>query len=110
MRVDCMLFVPENLKSVRYFKKHLIKYPNELFSNSLLGDLEQLVSPDPEVTCIERDEQDNYMMVACDGIYDVMSNEEIVEFINDRFTREENEGNICNNLLDLCLYKVSTIP
>ena len=47
------------------------------------------------------------MMVACDGIYDVMSNEEIVEFINDRFTREENEGNICNNLLDLCLYKVS---
>jgi serine/threonine protein phosphatase PrpC len=71
------------------------------------GDLEQLVSPDPEVTCIERDEQDNYMMVACDGIYDVMSNEEIVEFINDRFTREENEGNICNNLLDLCLYKGS---
>ena len=69
--------------------------------------MEQLVSPDPEVTCIERDEQDNYMMVACDGIYDVMSNEEIVEFINDRFTREENEGNICNNLLDLCLYKVS---
>ena len=71
--------------------------------------MEQLVSPDPEVTCIERDEQDNYMMVACDGIYDVMSNEEIVEFINDRFTREENEGNICNNLLDLCLYKVSTV-
>jgi len=71
------------------------------------GDLEQLVSPDPEVTCIERDEQDNYMMVACDGIYDVMSNEEIVEFLNDRFTREENEGNICNNLLDLCLYKGS---
>ena len=82
--------------------------PCEPFSNSsFLGDLEQLVSPDPEVTCIERDEQDNYMMVACDGIYDVMSNEEIVEFINDRFTREENEGNICNNLLDLCLYKVS---
>lgn len=69
--------------------------------------MEQLVSPDPEVTCIERDEQDNYMMVACDGIYDVMSNDEIVEFINDRFTREENEGNICNSLLDLCLYKVS---
>ena len=82
----------------------------ESFSNSsFLGDLEQLVSPDPEVTCIERDEQDNYMMVACDGIYDVMSNEEIVEFINDRFTREENEGNICNNLLDLCLYKVSSV-
>ena len=79
------------------------------FAKNFLGDLEQLVSPDPEVTCIERDEQDNYMMVACDGIYDVMSNEEIVEFINDRFTREENEGNICNNLLDLCLYKVSPV-
>ena len=86
-----------------------IKCCGIFFHKNFLGDLEQLVSPDPEVTCIERDEQDNYMMVACDGIYDVMSNEEIVEFINDRFTREENEGNICNNLLDLCLYKVSTV-
>ena len=70
------------------------------------GDLEQLVSPDPEVTCIERHEDDNYMLIACDGIYDVMSNEEIVEFINDRFSREEDEANISNTLIDLCLHKV----
>ena len=70
------------------------------------GDLEQLVSPDPEVTCIERHEDDNYMLIACDGIYDVMSNEEIVEFVNDRFSREEDEANISNTLIDLCLHKV----
>ena len=100
------MFLTDIFSNVMFPNK---RTPRKPFSNSsLLGDLEQLVSPDPEVTCIERDEQDNYMMVACDGIYDVMSNEEIVEFINDRFTREENEGNICNNLLDLCLYKVSS--
>jgi protein phosphatase 1B len=72
-----------------------------------MGDLEQLVSPDPEVTCIERHEDDNYMLIACDGIYDVMSNEEIVEFVNHRFEREENEANISNTLIDLCLHKGS---
>ena len=100
------MFLTDIFSNVMFPNK---RTPRKPFSNSsFLGDLEQLVSPDPEVTCIERDEQDNYMMVACDGIYDVMSNEEIVEFLNDRFTREENEGNICNNLLDLCLYKVSS--
>ena len=77
--------------------------------NVKTGDLEQLVSPDPEVTCIERSEADNYMIIACDGIYDVMANHELVEYVNDRFTREENESNISNTLLDLCLYKVSII-
>ena len=48
--------------------------------------MEQLVSPDPEVTCIERDEQDNYMMVACDGIYDVMENDQLKDFISERYT------------------------
>jgi len=75
--------------------------------NKNMGALDQLVSPDPEVTCIERDERDNYFMIACDGIYDVMSNEEVIHFINDRFQREDREANIVNNLLDLCLYKGS---
>ena len=68
------------------------------------------MSPDPEVTCIERHEDDNYMLIACDGIYDVMSNEEIVEFVNHRFEREENEANISNTLIDLCLHKVIPLP
>ena len=46
------------------------------------------------------------MVIACDGIYDVLSNEEIVEFLNDRFSREEDDNNISNGLVDLCLYKV----
>ena len=73
----------------------------------ILGDLEQLVSPDPVVTCIERDEQDNYLLVACDGIYDFLSNQEIIEYINERFTSEEHEKDIVSNLIDLALHKVS---
>ena len=65
------------------------------------------MSPDPVVTCIERDEQDNYLLVACDGIYDFLSNQEIIEYINERFTSEENEKEIVSNLIDLALHKVS---
>ena len=64
------------------------------------------MSPDPVVTCIERDEQDNYLLVACDGIYDFLSNQEIIEYINERFTSEEHEKDIVSNLIDLALHKV----
>ena len=65
------------------------------------------MSPDPCVTCIDRDDEDNYLLVACDGIYDFLPNQDIVDYINERFTSEEHERDIVSNLIDLALYKVS---
>ena len=46
---------------------------------------QQLVSPEPDVYIRERNvENDQFMVVACDGIYDVMTNEELAEFVSDR--------------------------
>ncbi|MXQ86113.1 hypothetical protein E5288_WYG002100 [Bos mutus] len=45
------------------------------------GPTEQLVSPEPEVHDIERSEEDDqFIILACDGIWDVMGNEELCDF------------------------------
>ena len=73
-----------------------------------LDDLSQLVSPDPDVTCMARKtDADNFIVVACDGIYDVMSNEEIAEFCHDRLESSEDEFAVPETLLNLCLHKVN---
>jgi len=73
-----------------------------------LDDLHQLVSPDPDVTCKERNlDSDNFIVVACDGIYDVMNNEEIAEFCQDRIESSPDEDTVPETLLHLCLNKGS---
>ena len=69
---------------------------------------EQLVSPEPEVTIIDRDhEKDHYLFLACDGVYDVMTNEQVVKYINRKLRIEKELVKVCSDLIDTCLHKVS---
>lgn len=68
---------------------------------------EQLVSPEPDISVNERDENDEFLFLACDGIFDVMTNEEVITYISRQLTLTNNLAEICSNLLDLCLHKVS---
>lgn len=80
----------------------------EYKSSSELQDIEQLVSPLPNVTCIKRNSScDNYIICACDGIYDVMTNDEIKEFISNRLSSTTDQSLVPGSLLDLCLNKGS---
>eukprot|EP01138_Halocafeteria_seosinensis_P016246 gb/GECG01016576.1/.p1 GENE.gb/GECG01016576.1/~~gb/GECG01016576.1/.p1 ORF type:complete len:274 (+),score=30.28 gb/GECG01016576.1/:1-822(+) len=46
---------------------------------------EQQVSPEPEFVVIPRDpQQDQFMVLACDGIWDVMSNDEVAKWVLDQ--------------------------
>jgi len=76
-------------------------------NNNQMDALGQLVSPDPDVTCIERHDDDNYLLVACDGIYDFLTNNDIVNYVNERFASEEHERDIVSHLVDLALHKNS---
>lgn len=71
------------------------------------GPCEQLVSPEPEISVEPRDEtRDEFMVLACDGVWDVMSNEDLVEFIRSRLRITNDLASICNQVIDTCLYKV----
>lgn len=71
------------------------------------GPCEQLVSPEPEISVEARSEQDEFVVLACDGIWDVMSNDELCDFVRNRMRLTENLEQICNMVVDTCLYKGS---
>ena len=78
----------------------------EYKTNFDMGQTEQLVSPEPDVISIERDSKDEFVVLACDGIWDVMSNEDIRDFVRDRLKTTDKLDEISNNVLDTCLNKV----
>ncbi|XP_024300120.1 protein phosphatase 1A-like [Oncorhynchus tshawytscha] len=68
---------------------------------------EQLVSPEPEVYELERSPQDEFLIVACDGVWDAIGNEDLCAFVRSRLQVCNDLREICNQVIDLCLYKGS---
>lgn len=70
---------------------------------------EQLVSPEPEVTVFKRDEDmDEFLVLACDGIWDVMSNDDVADFVRHQLRIHSNLETVCSSIIDTCLHKGST--
>lgn len=71
------------------------------------GPCEQLVSPEPEIFLRDRDDSaDEFLVLACDGIWDVMSNEELCQFIHHRLQVTDDLDEVTSHVVDTCLYKV----
>ena len=47
--------------------------------NENLGGMKNVVVALPDITEIELDDEFNFLVLGCDGIFDVLSNEEILE-------------------------------
>lgn len=74
-----------------------------------LDQTEQMVSPEPDVTILERKpEEDEFILLACDGVWDVVTNENAIEYIRDRLKETADLTSVLGNLLDYCLFKVRT--
>ncbi|XP_076392414.1 protein phosphatase 1B isoform X2 [Megachile rotundata] len=72
------------------------------------GPCEQLVSPEPEIFVRDRDdEHDEFLVLACDGIWDVMNNEDLCNFIHSRLLLTDDLEAVTNQVIDTCLYKGS---
>ena len=71
------------------------------------GPTEQLVSPEPDITAIPRiNKEDEFLILACDGIFDVSSNEELCDYVSSRLAITDNLKDICNDVVDMSLNKV----
>ncbi|TKR68248.1 hypothetical protein L596_024254 [Steinernema carpocapsae] len=64
---------------------------------------EQVVTAYPDVITCDITKEHEFIILACDGIWDVMSNQEVVDFCRDRLARGWEPEVICEDLLDRCL-------
>ncbi|KAH0549696.1 Protein phosphatase 1B [Cotesia glomerata] len=72
------------------------------------GPCEQLVSPEPEIFVRDRDmEHDEFLVLACDGIWDVMTNQDLCDFINSRLLLTDDLEAVNNQVVDTYLHKCS---
>ncbi|KAJ8974445.1 hypothetical protein NQ317_000222 [Molorchus minor] len=70
------------------------------------GPCDQLVSPEPEIFVKERDDMtDEFLVLACDGIWDVMSNEDLCAYIHHQLLVTDNLQEVTRQVIDTCLYK-----
>lgn len=72
-------------------------------TNEQLPADQQIVSPFPEVSRIELNDDVDFIVLACDGIWDVLTSEDVVEFVISRLEREVRPDQICEQLTTRCL-------
>ncbi|XP_069829406.1 protein phosphatase 1G [Dendropsophus ebraccatus] len=77
--------------------------------NKNLPPEEQMISALPDIKVLTLNEEHDFMVIACDGIWNVMSSQEVVDFIRERISRLDQSGepanlsSIVEELLDQCL-------
>ena len=71
--------------------------------NEQLPPEQQIVSPCPDIKLIELNDDVDFIVLACDGIWDVLSSEEVVNFVINRLERNIEPGLICEQLTTRCL-------
>ncbi|XP_063048128.1 protein phosphatase 1G isoform X2 [Engraulis encrasicolus] len=75
--------------------------------NKTLPAEEQMISAMPDVKVLTLNEEHDFMVIACDGIWNVLSSQEVVDFVSERIKPKDGEHraltSIVEELLDHCL-------
>ncbi|KAF2100387.1 type 2C protein phosphatase [Rhizodiscina lignyota] len=64
---------------------------------------QQIVTAFPDVTVHNISDDDEFLVVACDGIWDCQSSQAVVEFVRRGIAAKQELHSICENLMDNCL-------
>jgi protein phosphatase 1G len=67
--------------------------------NTTLPPEEQMISPMPTVQYLElTPETDEFIVLACDGVWNSMSSQQVVDFVKERIAVERSLSNICEEV------------
>lgn len=64
---------------------------------------EQIVTACPDVDIKDLTSDHEFILLACDGIWDVLTNEEVLEFVRNRIAQQIPPETICEQLMTRCL-------
>ncbi|CAG8975426.1 hypothetical protein HYALB_00010373 [Hymenoscyphus albidus] len=68
-----------------------------------LSPEQQIVTAFPDVTVHDITDDDEFLVVACDGIWDCQSSQAVVEFVRRGIAAKQELSKICENMMDNCL-------
>lgn len=68
-----------------------------------LPPAEQMITAMPEVRTLDLQEGDEFLVLACDGIWDVLTNQEAITFARERLEQGMEPKAICEAMCDRCL-------
>ncbi|KAK9828992.1 hypothetical protein WJX72_003282 [[Myrmecia] bisecta] len=71
--------------------------------NNKLGVAEQIITAQPDVMQMELTAEDAFFVLACDGVWDVLTNQEVVDFVAERLKQGICLTEIAKQMLDRCL-------
>jgi serine/threonine protein phosphatase PrpC len=64
---------------------------------------EQVVTANPDVMIMELTPADRFLILACDGIWDILTNDQAVAFVETRLSQGMDPSKICSQMCDHCL-------
>lgn len=62
----------------------------------------QIIAATPDIVCLEKTAEDDFLVIACDGIWDVKTNQEVCDFVASKLNVGKAIPDIINELLDEC--------
>lgn len=81
----------------------------EFKSNQSLEPEKQIVTSDPEITVHEPTEDDEFLVIACDGIWDCLTSQQVVDIVRRLIAEKKELSEICEVVMDKCLAPDSDI-
>ena len=71
--------------------------------NAELMPKDQIITAEPDVTTFTIQPDDRFFILACDGVWDVMDNQQVVDFVLSGLKEDKGVSEISAELLDRCL-------
>ncbi|KAK4190725.1 putative phosphatase 2C [Podospora australis] len=68
-----------------------------------LAPEQQIVTAYPDVVVHDLGDDDEFLVIACDGIWDCQSSQAVVEFVRRGIAAKQDLDKICENMMDNCL-------
>ncbi|KAJ5113022.1 Protein phosphatase 2C [Penicillium angulare] len=75
----------------------------EFKKSAELSPEQQIVTAYPDVTVHDLTDDDEFLVIACDGIWDCQSSQAVVEFVRRGIAAKQDLFRICENMMDNCL-------
>ncbi|KAJ2039374.1 Protein phosphatase 2C 2 [Coemansia sp. S16] len=75
----------------------------EFKNNRTLPAEKQIVTADPDVIKHELAADDEFLVIACDGIWDCMNNQQVVQFVHAKIAAGKKLDRICEEMMDECM-------